>query len=97
MKIKLPALALLGGMLILLAGCSHMVAFRTPYYVDGPSQLEPPQGWFDAGTPVLVIGKEGSYARVWSWSFVNAYVLDSELTPWWKYHQPADEPEHGTE
>ena len=81
-----------------LAGCTHVIARTTPYYEDGPSQLDPPQGELEAGTYVLVVGKEGTYSRVWTVGGVDAYVLDGDLESvwqWWrrKGRPPFAEPE----
>jgi len=78
-----------------LAGCSHVVAYTTPYYKDGPSQLAGPQGDLEEGTPVLVVGGEGSYARVWTAGGIDAYVVRSSLVPFWQWRgrKPTDESE----
>lgn len=84
----LPQLALLSLLsLALSAGaCSHVVAHDADYYNDGPYQKEGPQGVLKAGTSVLVIGREGSYAHVLA-PGVNAYVWEQALLGWWEYQQ----------
>jgi len=67
------------GALALLGGCTHVIGNNCPYYKQGPAQREGPQGTIPAGTPVWVIGKEGSYARVWAASGVDGYVWDSSI------------------
>ncbi len=64
------------------AGCTHVVTHTAPYYEDGPWQLAPPQGEIPAGTKVLVVGNKGTYSRVWTADFVDAYVWDGALEPW---------------
>jgi hypothetical protein len=76
--------------LALLAGCSHVITQPAPYYKDGPSQLDPPQGELSEGTLVLVIGKDGSYSRVWALNGVIAYVWDGDIRSLW---QPREKPE----
>lgn len=69
--------------LLVLAGCSHRIAHTTPYYENGPHQVEQPQGMIDEGTPVLVIGRDGSFARVWTPDLLDAYVWDRDLESIW--------------
>jgi hypothetical protein len=63
------------------AGCTHVVAQRTPYYRYGPMQPEPPQGDLPEGTRVIVLGKEGSYSRVLASNGLTGYVLSDSLMP----------------
>lgn len=79
--------------LALLAGCSHVITQPTPYYKDGPSQLDSPQGELSEGTLVLVIGKDGSYSRVWALNGVIAYVWDGAIRSLWKWPEKADQRE----
>jgi hypothetical protein len=81
-------LALAVALLLGAAGCSHVVAYTTPYFVDGPTQPGPPEGDLEAGTWVLVVGSEGSYSRVWTASFLDAYVLSSALRSIWAAPEP---------
>lgn len=81
--------ALLAAALALLTGCSHVITHTTPYYENGPTQPEPPQGKLEEGTPVLVIGHEGSYVRVWTPAWIDAYVWDRDVESIWKAKAPA--------
>ena len=76
------ATVLLG--LTVLTGCTHVISHTTPYYKDGPSQLDPPQGNLEAGTYVWVVGKEGTYSHVWGGG-VNAYVLEGDVQSVWQW------------
>ena len=67
------------GALALLGGCTHVIGNNCPYYKQGPAQREGPQGTIPAGTRVWVLGKEGSYARVWAANGVDGYVWDSSI------------------
>ena len=67
----------------LLSGCTHVVACNTPYFKNGPTQLEPPQGELKAGTWVALIGRRDSYARVLAPDGTNAYVLEQDLRSIW--------------
>jgi hypothetical protein len=64
-----------------LVGCTHVISQRTPYYEKGPSQLEPPQGELEKGTPVWVLGRDGSYLHVWTPDLIDAYVRDRAVEP----------------
>jgi hypothetical protein len=70
--------ALLAGLLPL-SGCTQMIGNNTPYYKNGPAQREGPHGTIPAGTPVWVLGKEGSYSHVWALNGVDGYVWDSSI------------------
>ena len=37
----------------------------------------------EKGTPVLVIGREGSFARVWTPDLLDAFVWDRDLESIW--------------
>lgn len=63
----------------LVAGCTQMIGNNAPYYKNGPAQREGPQGTIPAGTPVWVLGKEGSYTHVLAGNGVNGYVWDSSI------------------
>ncbi len=73
---------LLGG--LALAGCTHVITHSTPYYREGPYQIDPPQGMIDEGTYVWVMGHEGTYVRVWTEGFVDAYVPESAVRALWE-------------
>ncbi len=91
-----PQVAVLGfSIAALMAGCTHVVTHTAPYYEDGPWQLEPPQGEIPAGTKVLVVGKQGTYSRVWTAGLVDAYVWDGALEPlsWWPKPKAEDKEE----
>ncbi len=85
---------MVGGLLVGLAlfvGCTHVIERPTPYYEDGPTQLAPPQGTFEAGTRVLLLGREGSYANVWSWSGKRGYVWEGALGSIWAARSNAEQ------
>lgn len=76
-------------------GCTHVVTQNAPYYVDGPSQLAPPQGELPRGTKVLVIRNTGTYSRVLTANFIDAYVWNNslmELEDWWAAQRAQDRP-----
>ena len=66
-------------------GCTHVIIRDTPYYADGPYQIEGPQGDLKEGTGVWVVGKEGTYLCVWSLENIDVYVLDSAVTSYWQW------------
>jgi hypothetical protein len=53
---------------------SITVLRETPYYIDGPQQSRPADGYFKAGTPLKLIKSTGSYVLVESSDGVQAYV-----------------------
>ena len=68
-----------------LAGCSvlpstHVVAFGTPYYIDGPDQPGPPDGWLERGTKVWVLREKDTYSYMfdqdanWSWVWSQSLI-----------------------
>jgi hypothetical protein len=77
-KAFLRLCVLLGG-LALLSGCTHVIGNNAPYYKSGPAQREGPQGTIPAGTPVWVLGKEGSYAHVWTTTGVDGFVWENAV------------------
>lgn len=79
------ALFMLATAFALSAGCTHAILYDSPYYEHGPEQLEAPQGTFSAGTEVWAFERRGSYRRVWSSSFVNAFVHDAYVVPISRY------------
>lgn len=78
-----------------LAGCTHVISQRTPYYEKGPSQLEPPQGELEKGTPVWIMGREGSYVRVWTPGLLDAWVRDRAVEPVLKSRSGKEEEQSG--
>ena len=78
---------LLWASLIVVVGCTHVVTQTTPYYEDGPYQIAGPQGDLPEGTRVWVVGKEGSYARVWTRDGIDAYVWDNALMSIWEWNR----------
>lgn len=70
---------LIGAMLLLNPGCVRVVRQEAPYYVKGPHQVEPPDGFFAAGTKVWVFGERDSYNRVLSLDGVLAHVWSQDL------------------
>lgn len=91
-----PTILRLGSLLLLMlgiGGCTHVVTQNAPYYVDGPSQLAPPQGELPRGTKVLVIRNTGTYSRVLTADFIDAYVWNNslmELEDWWAAQRAQD-------
>ena len=76
-----------------LVGCSslpstHIVAFGTPYYLDGPDQPGAPDGFLKRGDKVWVMRKKNSYSHlfhedgtlswVWSPSLMEARAFAKE-------------------
>ncbi len=67
---------------------THVVAFGTPYYVDGLDQPGPPDGWLERGTKVWVLREKDTYsymfdqdanwAWVWSQSLMTARAYAKE-------------------
>jgi len=47
---------------------------RVAYYVTGPQQARPPDGFWEKGARVRLVSKAGSYSVVESESGVTAYV-----------------------
>ena len=80
-----PLLIWLG--LMPLTSCMHVVSQTTPYYKDGPTQLAGPQGDLSEGTHVWVVGKDGTYARVWTLDGMDAYIWDRALMSFWDWNQ----------
>ena len=78
-------------MLLLLAlntplGCTHVIKYDgTPYYNEGPQQIEQPNGALSAGTGVWIIGEKLDYKRVWTLDFVIAYVWGQDLVTQWEW------------
>ncbi|MCC6357505.1 MAG: hypothetical protein IT450_02070 [Phycisphaerales bacterium] len=68
-------------LLLAVGGCSHIITADTPYYNDGPEQLDPPQGDVAKGTWCLVIGERGTYYHILTGDGVNAYVWKAAVEP----------------
>lgn len=66
------------------SGCMHVIAYPVAYYKDGPSQLDPPQGSIAKGTPVMLLGRDGSYIRVLTPDFTDGYVWHSAVRAIWE-------------
>ena len=79
--------ASLGGSVVLIVllglglggGCTHVIRENADYFVDGPQQLDPPNGILSAGTGVWIIGREEDYRRVWTLEFVIGYVWEDSI------------------
>jgi hypothetical protein len=80
---------------LVISGCSHVITRETPYYVDGPRQADPPQGWLPEGTGVWILGRDGTYVRVLTGTMINAWVRDWDVaSAWGRSAEPAPkEPE----
>ena len=74
-------------------GCMRVVRQESPYYVKGPHQAEPPDGFFQPGTKLLVFGENGSYSRVLSISGIAAHIWSQDLLTLeqWRAEQKAAE------
>ena len=67
-----------------LSGCTHVIPNSTPYYKDGPDQLEGPQGDIPAGAKAWVLWRKGSYARVWTDGAIDGWVWDRAVVSIWE-------------
>jgi len=79
--------------LLLTPGCLRVVRQEAPYYVKGPQQVEPPDGFFPAGTKVVVFGEKDSYSRILTFDGIAAHVWKYDLltlSEWRKEQQKAD-------
>lgn len=65
-------------------GCTHVIPNSTPYYKDGPDQVEGPQGDIPAGAKAWVIWRKDSYARVWTDGGVDGWVWDRAVVSIWE-------------
>lgn len=70
---------LVGAALLPLPGCMRVVRQEAPYYVQGPHQVEPPDGFFPAGKKLMVFGEKDSYSRVLTFDGIAAYVWEPDL------------------
>ncbi|MFQ5807300.1 MAG: hypothetical protein ACE5I3_12705 [Phycisphaerae bacterium] len=87
-----PTLLIAAG-LLLLPGCLRVVRQETPYYVKGPRQVEPPDGFLPAGTKVMVFGEKDSYSRILTFDGIAAHVWERDLvtlSEWSKERQQAE-------
>ncbi|MCA9242415.1 MAG: hypothetical protein KDA32_00560 [Phycisphaerales bacterium] len=73
-----PGLILTIALVTTLAGC-RTVRQEAPYYIDGPQQPGPPDGFLPDGTQVLVLGSAGSYSTVWADNGVIAQISTAAL------------------
>jgi hypothetical protein len=75
--------------LLLTSGCLRVVRQEAPYYVKGPHQIEPPDGFFPAGKKVMVFGEKDSYKRILTFDLVAAYIWKQDLLTLseWRYEQ----------
>jgi hypothetical protein len=78
-KRNVAAALLIGAVLVFTSGCLRVVRQEAPYYVKGPHQVEPPDGFFTAGAKVIVLGEQDSYNRVLSFDGILAHVWNQDL------------------
>jgi hypothetical protein len=76
---KWAQVVLVGTALLLTSGCLRVVRQEAPYYVKGPHQIEPPDGFFPAGKKVMVFGEKDSYKRILTLDLVAAYIWKQDL------------------
>lgn len=58
-----------------------VIRYTTLYYRNGPQQAMPPDGTFEAGTPVEVIQGAGSYSLVRAQDGRQGYVSTDAIAP----------------
>jgi len=58
---------------------THVVLYDTPYYLDGPQQAKPQDGYFRKDTQLMLIKNMGSYSLVESAEKIKAYVAESAM------------------
>ncbi len=82
---------LAASVVVLVSGCLRVVRQQAPYYRKGPHQVEPPDGFLDPGTHVLVFGQKESYSHVLTLDGIAADVWNGDLaTPGeWRKEQKA--------
>ena len=74
------AILIIGGLLMpILVGCMQVVRQEAPYFKKSQHQIEPPDGFFEAGTRVWVFGEEDSYARVMSLDGRAGHIWNRDL------------------
>lgn len=61
------------------AGFTHEVATHTAYYLTGPQQGRPPEGFLSVGTKAAILQDGGSYARVRTAAGIEAWVARDAL------------------
>ncbi len=91
-RMHAPAL-LISAALLLIPGCMQVIRQESPYYIKGPHQVEPPDGFFERGTHVWVFGEKDSYKRVLSLGGTAAFVWRQDLATlkeWSKQQKQAD-------
>ena len=70
-----------------LIGCSvlpstHVVAFGTPYYLDGPDQAGAPDGFLNRGDKVWVMREKDSYSHLFTEDGTLSWVWSPSLVTW---------------
>ncbi len=70
-----------------LVGCSvlpstHVVAFGTPYYLDGPDQPGAPDGFLNRGDKVWVMWEKDSYSHLFTEDGTLSWVWSPSLMTW---------------
>ncbi len=75
-----------------LVGCSvlpstHVVAFGTPYYLDGPDQAGAPDGFLNRGEKVWVMWEKDSYSRLFTDDGTLGWVWSPSLVTWRAYQR----------
>ena len=62
---------------------THIVTSGTEYYLTGPQQASPPEGYLEAGTKVALLEEawSGSYCRVRTENGIEAYLSTGSLHP----------------
>ena len=90
---KSTSVALSVAALLLVPGCMRVVRQESPYYIKGPHQIEPPDGYFSAGKKVLVFGEKDSYSRVLTFDGIAAHIWQHDLLTLsqWKKEQQGQE------
>ena len=63
------------------SGFTHEVSTHTAYYVTGPQQARPPEGFLAVGTKVTLLDDGGSYVRVRTAAGIEAWVSRDALRP----------------
>ena len=72
--------------LVLTSGCLRVVRQEAPYYVKGPHQIEPPDGFFPSGKKVMVLGEKDSYSRILTFDLISAYIWKQDLLTLSEWH-----------
>jgi hypothetical protein len=73
--------------LFLTPGCIRVVRHEAPYYVDGPHQVEGPNGLLSEGTHVMVVGRNDSYSHILTFDGVSGYILTGSLATYSEWQQ----------